>query len=190
LATPAPRSRRTAIADAAIEILASAGSRGLTHRAVDRRLGIPEGSTSSYYRTREALVKATAARITELDLETTAESVSTGTSRLETAQLIAALVEDAAAPGNRERSLARYALLVEAAGDGELRRLFRKSRGSFLHEAERLLREAGAKHPSRGAPALAVFINGLVLSRITNLEDTMIGSDELVYLIERFLSAY
>src|SRR5262245_51087519 len=59
--------RRTAIADAAIELLAELGSRGLTHRQVDRRLEIPEGSTGAYYRTRQALLEATAKRVGELD---------------------------------------------------------------------------------------------------------------------------
>ena len=34
------------------------GLRGLTHRAVDREAGLPEGSCSAYLRTRQALVLA------------------------------------------------------------------------------------------------------------------------------------
>src|SRR5262249_19353432 len=60
--------RRTAIADAAIELLAEGGTGGLTHRMVDKRLGIPEGSTSSYHRTRDELTRAAAERIVERDL--------------------------------------------------------------------------------------------------------------------------
>jgi hypothetical protein len=35
------------LADVAIETIAAAGMRGLTHRAVDRSAGLPEGSTST-----------------------------------------------------------------------------------------------------------------------------------------------
>ena len=60
-------SRRAEIADAAITTLARDGMRGLTHRAVDRTAGLPEGSASYYFRTRQALLKATVDRLAELD---------------------------------------------------------------------------------------------------------------------------
>src|SRR5262245_52626306 len=69
LATKPRTTRRTDIADAAIAVLAAEGSRGLTHRAVDRYLEIPEGSTSHYYRTRKALLGAAMTRLLELNLE-------------------------------------------------------------------------------------------------------------------------
>lgn len=50
--------RRREILAAAMTVLAQQGSRGLTHRAVDREAGLPEGSSSAYYRSREALIGA------------------------------------------------------------------------------------------------------------------------------------
>src|SRR5690606_3757177 len=55
--------RRDRLGDAAIEVLASEGSRGLTHRAVDQRAGLPTGTTANYYRSRESLLTAAAERI-------------------------------------------------------------------------------------------------------------------------------
>jgi hypothetical protein len=46
------------IADAAIGLLAAEGMRGLTHRTVDRAADLPKGSTSYYFRTRQALLQA------------------------------------------------------------------------------------------------------------------------------------
>jgi len=60
--------RRTQLADAAIALVAESGMRGLTHRAVDARAGLPPGTTSAYLRTRQALIEAVVARIAELDL--------------------------------------------------------------------------------------------------------------------------
>ena len=40
---------------AAVHVMADEGLRGLTHRAVDRRAGLPEGTCSAYFRTRQAL---------------------------------------------------------------------------------------------------------------------------------------
>lgn len=53
-------SRRSQIAGAAIEVLATGGARVLTHSAVDQHLGLARGSTSYYFRTRRSLVIAAA----------------------------------------------------------------------------------------------------------------------------------
>ena len=41
-----------------VVVVADHGLRGLTHRAVDREAGLPEGSCSGYFRTRRALQTA------------------------------------------------------------------------------------------------------------------------------------
>jgi DNA-binding transcriptional regulator YbjK len=59
--------RRTTLLDTALQVLAEHGMRGLTHRAVDRAAGLPDGSTSYYFRTRDALVTGCLRRLLELD---------------------------------------------------------------------------------------------------------------------------
>ena len=54
--------------DAAIQLLANEGAKGLSHPKVDRYAEVPNGSTSFYFRTRSALLRATAQRLAELDL--------------------------------------------------------------------------------------------------------------------------
>ncbi|MFB6716460.1 MULTISPECIES: TetR/AcrR family transcriptional regulator [unclassified Streptomyces] len=58
-------SRADLITDAALALLAERGMRGLTHRAVDERAGLPQGSTSNYARTRQSLLEATVRRLAE-----------------------------------------------------------------------------------------------------------------------------
>ncbi len=60
--------RRSDIVDGAIHVLGTCGSRGLTHRAVDSFLKLPEGSSSNYFRTRHALEIAIFVRICEIDI--------------------------------------------------------------------------------------------------------------------------
>lgn len=56
-AVTAPTSpRQTALLRAATTVVAAAGLRGLTHRAVDREAGFPEGTCSVSFRTRAALL--------------------------------------------------------------------------------------------------------------------------------------
>src|SRR5690348_5666405 len=54
-------------ADTALALLAAAGMRGLTHRAVDKAAGLPAGSTSNLARTRAALLELALRRLTELE---------------------------------------------------------------------------------------------------------------------------
>lgn len=50
--------RRRELLDAAVRVVAGGGLRSLTHRAVDAEAGVALGSTSTYYRTRIALLTA------------------------------------------------------------------------------------------------------------------------------------
>jgi len=57
--------RLARLTDAGLKILAEAGARGLTHRAVDAEAGVPVGTTSNYFRTRDDLMSAMGNRIFE-----------------------------------------------------------------------------------------------------------------------------
>ena len=62
---PAPSltGRRRELLEAALHVTADEGLRGLTHRAVDRRARLPEGTTSAYLRTKQALLLALAEHV-------------------------------------------------------------------------------------------------------------------------------
>ncbi|TYB44753.1 TetR/AcrR family transcriptional regulator [Actinomadura chibensis] len=57
--------RRTALVDAAIEVLAREGARGLTFRAVDAEAGVPVGTASNYFANRDDLLTQAGGRIYE-----------------------------------------------------------------------------------------------------------------------------
>lgn len=181
--------RRTAIADASIELLAETGTRGLTHRMVDRRLGIPEGSTGSYHRTRQALLEATAKRIVELDLAVIEATSSVDPDDLDLAQVITALVLTANDPQQRSRNLARNVMLMEAANNPELSRVMFKSRSAYVGAAEDLLRHRGIERPELVAQVLSSFMAGLILSQVIYAEPTL-TRDQIAWSIQRFLDSY
>ena len=99
--------RRSELADAAIATLARDGSRGLTHRAVDRAAGLPESSTSFYFRSRLDLLRAAVRRLAELD----AADIPTlpQTNERDFAVAFTGVVEHLLTDG-RNRQLARYQL--------------------------------------------------------------------------------
>ena len=51
--------------DAAIDVLAEEGARGLTYRAVDAKAGVPAGTASNYFASRDDLMSEVAVRVTE-----------------------------------------------------------------------------------------------------------------------------
>lgn len=57
--------RRAELADAGLAVLARDGARGLTHRAVDRVAGVPEGTAANYFRSRDQLLGALGDRVFE-----------------------------------------------------------------------------------------------------------------------------
>ncbi|WP_416967001.1 TetR/AcrR family transcriptional regulator [Streptomyces sp. 4F14] len=57
--------RRVALIDAALEVLAREGARGLTFRAVDKEAAVPPGTTSNYFLNRDDLLTQSGARVYE-----------------------------------------------------------------------------------------------------------------------------
>lgn len=160
--------RRTVIADAAIATLAREGMRGFTHRAVDRTAGLPEGSTSYYFRTREALMSAALARMAELDrLDIGDVPALAGTVDLETLTELAAAVVRRWLAGGRERTLARYELTLESTRRPELREALVAHGSAFRLVAEQTVAAAGASEPERRGRALVAYLDGLVLHQLT-----------------------
>ncbi|MFJ8044405.1 TetR/AcrR family transcriptional regulator [Kitasatospora sp. NPDC096147] len=110
-------SRREVLGDAAIRVLAEAGGRGLTHRAVDAAAGLPLGTAKNYHPSRDALLRAVAERIVEQYERTTAELMVSGArpvDRASLAALLTGLLRNVAGPG-APRMLAYLELQAEAA---------------------------------------------------------------------------
>ncbi|GAA4088187.1 TetR/AcrR family transcriptional regulator [Actinomadura miaoliensis] len=108
---PSNPARRRALADAAIELLASSGVHGLTHRAVEKAADLPPGTASNYFRSREALLVAAAERVAELHHADTDRAIE------QPASLVDLLTESlfTAATTLRSRYLAIFELRLEAA---------------------------------------------------------------------------
>ncbi|MFJ1701507.1 hypothetical protein ACIOHC_42050 [Streptomyces sp. NPDC088252] len=76
--------RRKQPVDAAIKTLAATGPRGgLTHRAVDQRAGLAEGSWSYHFTIWQVLLRAAADRLAEVDIADATTLPLTGTASAE-----------------------------------------------------------------------------------------------------------
>src|SRR5215472_9995242 len=116
MAPPRNIRRRNDLADAAIEILGTAGIHKLSHRAVDERAGLPPGTAANYFPRRDDLLAAAAHRVAELSLADMAAAnreEAGPPSRRRLAELIGASLLDSATR-HRTRYLAIYELTLEA----------------------------------------------------------------------------
>jgi AcrR family transcriptional regulator len=160
-------SRFTDLTDAAIALVAESGMRGLTHRAVDTRAGLPQGTTSAYFRTRKSLIEALVQRLADLDqagIDRDAVLPAGPVDLPILAQWIAALVDELMSTG-RDRTLARYNCMLEATHRPELRPILGYGR-VIREQARALLSAAGWPDPERAGDYFVAFIDGLLFDRL------------------------
>ncbi|MEU6564850.1 TetR/AcrR family transcriptional regulator [Nocardia nova] len=189
-----PTDRRTELADAAIETLAAAGLRGLTHRAVDRTAGLPEGSCSNVFRTRQALIAAAVERLAEADTSELATLPAFDDADLDT---VAAAVTDVLrrwTTTGRTRMLARYELCLESTRQPDLRGTLIAAGAGARAVARDLLTNlahpesiAGRLGPDVAGEMFVTFLDGLIFGHLTGTS-TLTG-DRIAAATTGFLRA-
>ncbi|WP_077077147.1 TetR/AcrR family transcriptional regulator [Mycobacterium numidiamassiliense] len=167
--------RRRVLCDAAVEVLAQEGARGLTHRKVERRAGLPDGTTSSYFPTRSALLRATAERVAELDVadfEAVTTQPSSEPAAATTLSLLAEMVMRSAAGPALNRSRARYELALHAHRDAVLRAAFDDAIAGFVALSEQAVTQVqpdgfiDRELVEQQARAVTTFINGVMVRQV------------------------
>ncbi|GAB3909774.1 TetR/AcrR family transcriptional regulator [Kibdelosporangium lantanae] len=185
---PANPGRRALIADTAIEILAEVGAGGLTHRTVDSRAQLPPGTTSNFYRTRTALLQATAERAAALHwafVERVRTSAPSPQGRAGLAEFLARLV--AAVDGDAAtRNLARLELFLEGKRQPGLQPALEDIYEAAMEAAQVIVRSAGVHAEPNQVRMLARILNGLVFDQLT-LPDKVLSEQELTDLLNRLL---
>jgi DNA-binding transcriptional regulator YbjK len=169
MAPPRNTRRRDALADAAIEILGTAGIHKLSHRAVDERADLPPGTASNYFPRRDDLLAAAARRVAQLHLADMAAAdrqvaSPAGPDRL--VELIATSLHDSATR-HRTRYLAVYELTLEATRQPTLAQ-------SLSQLAAAAMDTTIAEHRTLGLPtspeqvhALITLFSGTLLTLVT-----------------------
>ena len=189
---PNPIERRRELCDAAIQLLADDGAKGLSHLKVDCKAGVPDGTTSFYFRTRSALLRAVADRVAELDLaslQSVAESAAVGQGS--SASPLAKLVIQSAEEPQLTRTKARYELTMQATRDPAMAETLQRGTDAFTklhHDILVQLLPRGAELDPAVVDDLSnvtlTFINGLLLRFAHG--DRIIDSPEK---LDRVLSA-
>jgi DNA-binding transcriptional regulator YbjK len=168
---PNPAQRRRELCDAAIELLANNGAKGLSHLKVDTKAGVPEGTTSFYFRTRSALLRAVAERVAELDLASL-QSVadSANLDQGSSASMLARLVIQSGEEPQLSLTKARSELTMQATRDPAVAATLQRATDAFTtlhHDILVQLLPRGGELPPEVVDDLSnvtlTFINGLLL---------------------------
>ncbi|MEH3139347.1 MAG: TetR/AcrR family transcriptional regulator [Mycobacterium kyogaense] len=133
--------RRRQLCDAAISLLADEGPRGLSHLKVDRLAGVPDGTTSFYYRTRAALLRGIVDQLVSYDAQEFTEVFKDAPNS--TGHVIAGMLADQLLRVRHEpqlsRTRARLELTMSARRDPGIASGFRQIAESYRALAERLV---------------------------------------------------
>jgi DNA-binding transcriptional regulator YbjK len=163
---PLSTARRTRIADAAIEVVARAGARGLNHRAIDRLLKSSGGSTSYYYPRRIDLINAAVKRMTDVhmkDVETEYAPILVNLTRIDAQEVsrhVVSLLLRRLRSKERLRTIAYFELSIDGTRHPEYRRVLQVEARAFWKMWETIFVHLGARDPKDAARAYATFLLG------------------------------
>lgn len=183
---PTNPERRAQMLDAAIGILADTGVGGLTHRQVDERAGLPAGTTSNYFRTRQALLEATAARTVELHWRRV-EALRAAIGSLTRDGVKALMTRMLSDPDEQFRryTLARFELFMEGTRRPELRPFLKDLQAAAVKSATLIFEAAGFTPTPEQMDELSRLLNGYAFSNLT-----LPGAGDPAGLVDRLIGAF
>ncbi len=183
--------RREELLDAAIAVLGERGIHALTHRAVDTAAGLPAGSASNHFRTRDALLDAVVERFAARE-RAIWEDIAVRlypTTPQELAQALTLAAQAATGP-HRAVSLARYAILVEAGIRPSLRAKLTATGARVNAWFMNWLRIAGSTDPERDAPIIMNHWTGLILHQLANPDPAFNPSGQITAIVTTVVRPY
>lgn len=160
--------RRTALIDAAIELLAREGARGLTFRAVDAEAGVPPGTASNYFTSRDDLFTQAGGRIhlrMTPDADRVAEAMRAEPSRELVTELMRWLVQRMET--ERTGYLAMLELRLEATRRPALRAELNQTIRTELEQSLSLHLDSGMPGNTEDFMVLYLAMTGLLLEHLT-----------------------
>ncbi|WP_102191863.1 TetR/AcrR family transcriptional regulator [Microbacterium aurantiacum] len=173
--------RRRTITDAGLRVLAHDGSRGLTHRAVDLEAGVPTGTTSNYFRTRDALIESLVERIGER-LAPAPEDLAARASSVPSRALFADYLRDIVRrlSDDRDVTLALFELRLESSRRPEIAAVLGAWQRSGLDADVDFNVQAGLPGGRREIALFHYAIDGLLLDRLTTPIDPETSTDAVI----------
>jgi TetR/AcrR family transcriptional regulator, regulator of biofilm formation and stress response len=164
-----PLPRREVILDAALALIAERGTEQLTHRSVAEEAGVPLGSTTYYFASRDELVREAFRRYVVRVLDLLGEMSREQRPR-DAAGLVELLVEIArreVSGGLRWTVIVEYELVLRAARDPELVADYHGYERALASGLAEVLETLGAPQPFDSARTLIALVRGFEMDGLT-----------------------
>jgi DNA-binding transcriptional regulator YbjK len=168
--SPAPRgaARRRALLDAAVRVIGRGGVAAADHRAVAAEAGVPLGSTTYYFDSKDDMVARALEHVAEREAERLAAESERGALDVGPDVLperVADILIEAWA-GDRVVLLAQYELYLESARRPDLRPAAERWDRALREFLQNALERLGAPDPPRRARLLCAGLDGLLIEHV------------------------
>jgi len=193
MATQTLPGRREQILEAALRLIGRSGRQAVTHRAVAEEAGVPLGSTTYYFDSRDDLLAQALEHVARSEAERYAE-LATELRKAKTPRALAdmLLAELASEAEDRTTHIAEYELWLEAAHRPELREAATAWCDAVQLAIAGALEKLGSNDPDADASLVVAAMDGLgerALGRKEDLgETTAEFRPQLRRLIERLVA--
>lgn len=173
-----PTDRRAALLESTLQLIGTGGLAAVSHRKVEARAGLPHGSTTYYFKTKQQLLDAAVDHLLAIDQARADQIIHAISAALAPRGALDALDLDQVAAGivgwieqDRVYQVARYELTVESARQPALAEAMRRGADAFLRVLQPLVVAAGSRHPERDARIVLAMANGLMLEQLARPQD-------------------
>ena len=189
--TDVPTARRDRLVDEALRLLSAGGLGAVSHRSVESAAGVPHGSVTYWFGSRDGLVTAMIDRLVS-DCEAQVVDIARDAAEGFAAAGGPDVEALAAAIGgwierNADMHVARMELELAAVRDHRLRDRMRDAAQVFWRLCEPLAGAAGSSDPERDGRAMAAMIDGLLIDRLAHPPQ---GDDVLVAALGQLLRSW
>ncbi|MFI9510953.1 TetR/AcrR family transcriptional regulator [Nocardia sp. NPDC052566] len=161
----AGQARRTALLEAAVEVIAVGGVTAATHRAIATKAQVPLSTTSYFFASIDELVaEAMDMMVTQLLARIDTVAAEIADQSLGTDEMVERYV-DLLLDVPQSFLAAVFTIYAQCPYRPQIQELAHRMMAAFEAAAEKVLRIAGAKDPGEGARAVVALVDGFALQR-------------------------
>lgn len=153
--------RRRALLEATLRVIGAGGTRAVSHRSVAEEAGVPLGSTTYYFESRDHILVQALRFAADQEIAQTGRALDELGPDALSVEALAGWLDRRLRGASRHRITALYSLQLEAVHRPELRPIYEEWTVATVRMAQRLLEAGGAPDPVGSAPLLVAALDGL-----------------------------
>jgi TetR/AcrR family transcriptional regulator, regulator of biofilm formation and stress response len=171
---PQGTARRLLLLQTTLRLIADEGIDAVSHRSVAEAAGVPLGSTTYWFASRQDMLRQALEHFARLEIETLRERLGAVLGRRLSPKRLVDEFTDLLAPQLGEarwRTVAQYAFLNEAARQPELEPVCREWTAAWQEALVEVFTSLGAREPELEARMFLAMLDGLLLEQLATPDE-------------------